>query len=106
MMRFPGNRVDDSVVITVEHCVTSAGEPDFWWHVRVADGKAEAATGPAGDTAPNRVTFTSDFRTASAIALGEESIQHAFLNGRLRLNGDVHLLFAASDTLNALEIPA
>ena len=98
------NRVDDSVNITVEHCATSADEPDFWWHVRVADGKAEAALGPAADTAPNRVMFTSDRSTALAIALGEESVQRAFLNGRLRLSGDVHLLLAASSVLNALEI--
>ena len=49
------NRVDDSVTITVEHCATATDEPDFRWHVLVADGKAEVALGPADDAAPNRV---------------------------------------------------
>ena len=98
------NTVDAAVAITIEHCATSEDRPDFWWHVRVADGRAEAAPGPASADDPNRLTFTSDRDTAKAIALGEESAPHAFLYGRLRLSGDVRLLLAASDVLKSLEI--
>ena len=101
-----GNRVDDTVTITVEHCATSADGLDFWWHVRVADGRVEAAPGPAAESDSNRVTFTSERCTARAIALGEVSAQRAFLDGRLRLRGDIRLLIAARNTLNALKIPA
>ena len=99
------NRVDPAAAITVEHRVTGIGGGDFWWHVRLAGGRAEAGPGPAPDADhSNRVTFTSDRATARAIARGEESARRAFLEGRLRLRGDIRLLIANRPALEALSI--
>ena len=78
------------------------------WHVRVDQGEVALSAGPAapdgtaeGDGAD--VRFTTDYATAAAIAAGRLSAQRAFLDGRLRVGGDVGMLgrnqraFAAVD---------
>jgi SCP-2 sterol transfer family len=84
------------------------------WHVRVDQGEVALAAGAAGPDGPDGpdgtaagdgadVRFTTDYATAAAIASGRLSAQRAFLDGRLRVGGDVGMLgrnqraFAAVD---------
>ena len=74
------------------------------WHVVVADGAARAHAGrhPAPD-----VTFAQDEVTALAINAGELSAQTAFIDGRLRVRGDVGRLGEVAALLGAFgAVPA
>lgn len=99
-----GNRVDKNAAVTIEHCVVDDEGGEFRWHMRLAGGRVEVRRGPASEDDSNRLVFTSDYSTASGIALGEESIQRAFLEGRLRLKGDIRLLLENRTALDSLRI--
>jgi putative sterol carrier protein len=75
------------VDLVVEHHVAG-----IWYHVSLDHGRVRFTSGPA--TAPT-VTFSTDRRTAAAIARGELSAQRAFMAGRLRVAGDVIALTRA-----------
>ncbi len=95
--------VDEQVDLVLEHRVTSEDGSIFCWHVRVAGGRASAATGPAGDDcADRRVAFASDRETARTMAEDGKSIQRAFAEGRLHLDGDPRLLIAARRAMDAI----
>lgn len=96
-------QLDNTVRLTIEHRVKRSNGSEFRWHVRVADGIATATAGSASD-GDSLLIFTSEYETARAIASGEESAQRAFLEGRLRVDGDVRLLIKARPTLEALSI--
>jgi putative sterol carrier protein len=49
------------------------------------------------------VVFTEDWDTAAAIAEGRLSPQAAFVDGRVRVSGNVALVMAAQDALAAVE---
>lgn len=70
------------------------------WQLRVDDGRVELHEGPAprGD-----LRFTTDRATAAAIASGELGAQQAFIEGRLRVSGDLSLLVRHQRTLAAVD---
>ena len=104
--RLSGCRVDSETDLIVQHRVddVDADGDEFCWHVRVEDGAVQVAAGPADETASGTsvVTFMSDSATARAISVEGASAQRAFLEGRLRLGGDVRLLISARPALAAL----
>lgn len=102
--KLSGCRVDPDVDIIVQHRVTATDGGEFCWYVRVYGGQAAAAAGLAEGVGsdPGRLTFTSDRETAWAIAADGASAQRAFLEGRLRLDGDARLLISARPALDAL----
>ena len=67
--------------------------------VRIADGRVRVEAGRAEDA---DVTFTVDRPTAAAIARGERSAQQAFLDGALRVGGDLTRVLEASRQLAGL----
>ncbi len=77
----PGAPPDPDLVVQQE--LTDSGAA---WHVEVAGGRARVVRGrhPAPD-----VTISQDTATARAINHGELSAQQAFVDGRLRVRGDV-----------------
>jgi hypothetical protein len=99
------------VRLTLEQVVTGVppeADPDgtgsVRWHVRLDQGEVALSAGGAGTDGPEAdVRFTTDYATAAAIATGRLSAQRAFLDGRLRVGGDVGMLgrnqraFAAVD---------
>ena len=98
-----GCPVDPAVDLVLEHRVASQDGSVYCWHVRVAAGRASAATGPAGEEhADRRVSFASDHETARAIAEEGASVQRAFAEGRLHLDGDPRLLIAARPAMDAI----
>ena len=92
-------RASGGVRLTVQQRVHDA-DGDVVWHVRVDDG--DVAILP-GEAAQADVTFEQDRATAVAVATGELSAQTAFMDGRLRVSGDVPLLSRHRDALTGLE---
>lgn len=86
-----------SDTITFEQRVT--GPPDAVWHVEVVDGRVSAGTGPHPDPT---VRITVDRATAEAIHAGRRSAQRAFLDGDLRIGGDIEAFLGARELLDTL----
>jgi SCP-2 sterol transfer family len=87
------------VVICQE--VTGAPAGDITWHVTVGEGVVRLVPGPPEDPADLR--FRTDYATAAAIAAGELPAPRAFVEGRLRIGGDLSLLVAHQRTLAAVD---
>lgn len=87
--------VDPDASVVIEQTVRGAGG-DVVWHTRVGDGEVRIVPGPAPD--PD-VSLSCDPETAASISLGRLSGQKAFLDGRLRLDGDIRSLIAARPAL-------
>lgn len=64
------------------------GDNGGTWHVKIADGKAEVASGPAEN--PN-ITLTATDENWLQIITGKLSGQTAFLTGKLKIKGDMSL---------------
>jgi putative sterol carrier protein len=77
---------------------TEAGEVAYAIHV--ADGRVRVVSGRAD--APD-VTFTQDEATARAVADGSLSAQAAFMEGRLRVGGDLRALLEHAAVLAGLD---
>ncbi len=87
--------------IVIEQVVQSVpGRGEVRYHVRVGGDGARVGTG-----APDRVDvrLTTDYETATAIALGRENAQTALAQGRLRLGGDIDTLVRGAVVLGALD---
>ena len=75
--------------LTVEYVATGAPGGTICWHIAIDDGRVELAEGGA-DGFDLRLTAAYD--TAARIARGELGAQRAFVEGRLRVGGDLSLL--------------
>ena len=69
-----------------------------------ARGRATAGSGSSGArSADPDLTFTQDRATAEAIHRGELSAQAAFMQGRLRLGGDLRAVIDRAGELAAID---
>lgn len=68
--------------------------------ITVTDGAVNVRKGRA--ESPD-ITFTQDLATATAIHRGELSAQRAFIEGRLRLGGDLPAVIAHAGSLSAID---
>lgn len=75
--------------LTIQYEVTGAPGGKRAYAIRFDHGVAGIEPGAHAD-AP--VSFTLDYDTAASIAKGELSAQAAFMQGRLKLGGDVGVL--------------
>jgi len=75
--------------VTVQYDVSGAPGGARKYALTVADGAVGIDPGPHPD-AP--VSFSLDYDTAAEIARGELAAQVAFMQGRLKLGGDVTVL--------------
>ncbi len=71
------------------------------WTVRIGAGIAEFCRGGCDDA---DVRVVTDARTAEGIRSGAVSAQRAFLDGRLRIGGDVAALIEHRDVLADLAL--
>jgi putative sterol carrier protein len=85
--------------IAVAQVVTDGPGGRVAYTVQVDDGSARVRGGDAGAD----VTFTQDHATATAIARGELAAQAAFIEGRLRVGGDLALLMEHTQVLAGLD---
>src|SRR4029453_11177713 len=79
------------VTLTVEQVVTGGPDGPVTWHLAIADGKVALAAGPAPRA---EVRLSTDYPTAAGVAACDLAAQRAFVEGRLRIGGDLSLLLA------------
>lgn len=85
--------------LVVQQVVLGDDGPESSFVVRVLDGRVSVTAGVASDA---EVTFTQDRATALAVATGATSAQAAFMDGRLRVGGDLRLVLDRADELAAV----
>ncbi|MDW3220842.1 MAG: SCP2 sterol-binding domain-containing protein [Acidimicrobiales bacterium] len=69
------------------------------WHVVIADGEVTVAAGPDPDA---DVSVATSREVAARLAAGDGSAQRAFLDGDLRVGGDIAALLANREALAQL----
>jgi putative sterol carrier protein len=87
--------LDESILVVVQQTVD-----DNAWFVSIAHGVMSVEWGHATDPT---ATLTQSRETAEAIVSGDLNAQQAFLDGRVRLTGDVTALIAAKPYLAQLD---
>jgi predicted lipid carrier protein YhbT len=93
--------VDGDLRLVIQQIVTGGPEAgDVAYVVEIADG---AITVRRGRSDRADVTFTQDRPTAAAIHRGELSAQTAFIEGRLRLGGDLRAVIDRAGALAAID---
>ncbi len=88
------------VTFTVEQAVDGTPDGTVRWHVTIAAGKVALTPGPA---AHPDVRFTTTYPVAAAVARGEQAAQRAFIDGGLRVGGDLSLVIAHHRALAAID---
>jgi putative sterol carrier protein len=88
--------VPDDAQMVIQYEISGGGNGKVRYVLDVRDGKATIISGKQAD-AP--VTFTLDYDTAVAVAKGELSAQVAFMQGRMKLAGDVRVLIDGAAAL-------
>jgi putative sterol carrier protein len=86
---------DESIAVVVQQSVD-----DIAWFVSITHGAMRVEWGRATDPT---ATLTQSRETAEAIVSGVLNAQQAFLDGRVRLTGDVNSLIVAKPYLAQLE---
>lgn len=89
--------------LTLQQVVTDGPEGERRYWLQIEDGSVRVA---AGDSAESQVdadaTFTQSYTTAVAVNRGELSTEDAFLDGRIRLHGDIGVLLRNQGALHNL----
>jgi putative sterol carrier protein len=99
MMNDAAFAVDPAADLVLEQHVRGGPEGDVTYAVIVRGGRL--GFDPAGTTEAD-ATVTLDYSTASALATGELTAQDAFLQGRVRVSGNLTRIQAAGSALAAL----
>jgi predicted lipid carrier protein YhbT len=92
--------IDRELRLVIQQIVHDREGGDVAYVVRVSDGHISVRRGRADDA---DVTFTQDRVTALAIHRGELSAQAAFLDGRLRLGGDLRAVIDRAGALATID---
>lgn len=88
--------VPDDAQMVIQYEVSGGGNGKVRYVLDVSNGSATIVPGKQAD-AP--VTFTLDYDTAVAVVNGEVSAQVAFMQGRMKLAGDVRVLIDGAAAL-------
>lgn len=86
--------VDPTVDLVIEQQLT--GDEPTAWHITLVEGHVQVTAGRADDPT---ITLTSSFDTAGEIQAGRLSAQRAFLDGALRIGGDLQVLITHRSVL-------
>lgn len=87
----------EDLTLTIEQRIT--GDEEDVWHVSIDAGRIGFHSGPHPN--PN-LTLTVPRTTIEAIRRGEQSAQRAFLDGELRVGGDIAALLDSHIQLERL----
>lgn len=93
-------RATAGVRLTVEHVAVDGPRGTIRWHIAIDDGEVSLSEGPAVE--PD-LRFTTDYATAIQIATGSLGAQRAFVEGRLRVGGDLGLLIRHHKALSTVD---
>jgi hypothetical protein len=88
------------VQLKVQQVVTGGPDGDVTFHVAVDRGNVRMIGGEAGDAT---VTFIQSWDTARSVARGEQSAQGAFMNGQIRVRGDLPKLVEYGDVFGGVD---
>ena len=89
---------DHSIAVT--QVVTDGPEGDVTYHFVVRDGEAAFGAGPAAD---EDVRMVQSWDIAVSVATGDVNAQDMFINGSIRIHGDVQKLIGAEALFAALD---
>lgn len=92
--------VAGEVELVVEYAVSGAPGGDVTYQLALGGGSASLSPGSPREPT---VRMSTDYATASSVAAGRLSAQLAFMEGRVRLGGDVAALLAASGALGHVD---
>jgi hypothetical protein len=90
----------DTALVIQQVIPDGPGGTELTYVIAVADGAVRVRKGRA--SSPD-VTFTQDLATATAIHDGVLSAQTAFIEGRLRLGGDLRAVIERAGSLAAID---
>lgn len=90
--------VPDDLELTIQQVIVD-GDGEIAFSIVLGSGGARVRRGRDAEA---HVTFTQDRATATAIARGDLSAQVAFLDGRLRLGGDIAALLDRAGAVAAV----
>lgn len=85
--------------VLFQYEITAAPGGKRSYGLRIDDGRVTLEPGPHKDAS---TSFTLDYEVASEIARGALSTQAAFMQGRLKLGGDVMVLVRSQAVLDGL----
>ena len=77
--------------------VSGAPDGDVPYYLRAAGGKTDVALGTVEN--PD-VTINTDYDTAAAISKGDLNVQSAFMNGKLKVAGNLAKLMMHQNAIN------
>jgi putative sterol carrier protein len=87
------------VQLCIQQVVTGAPDGDVGYWTQIDDGKIAGAIGDASD--PD-VTITQDYDTAVAMNKGDLNAQAAFMQGKLKVTGNMGKLLQNQGAMQAL----
>jgi hypothetical protein len=93
-----GAAADISLIL--EQTVTDGPDGTVSWHIVLHRGTARLVPGSAAQA---DLRFTTTWSTACAVALGELAAPTAFLEGRLRVGGNLTLLVGQQQKLSSID---
>jgi putative sterol carrier protein len=86
--------------LAVDYEVTGSPFGKRRYQLRFDHGSVELVNPPVGEA---QAGFSTDYDTAAQIARGELAVQVAFMQGRLKLEGDVAVLVRDGAALDGLD---
>lgn len=86
--------------IAVTQLITDSPDGDVLYHLLVRDGSASIGPGAAVD---EDVRLEQSYDTALSVATGRANTQELFVNGSIRIHGNVTQLIASEPVFAALD---
>lgn len=92
--------VANEIDLTLEQTVADGPEGTVCWHIILRDGRARLVNGPISSA---DLRFTTTWDIARSIARGDLAAPTAFIDGHLRVGGDLTLLLRHHRKLAAVD---
>lgn len=84
---------------TIQQVVSDAPAGEVKYYFKLSDGAAEVALGELTDA---EATITQNYDTAAAISKGDLNAQNAFMQGKLKIQGNMMKLMQLQGVISAM----